>query len=358
MPTVRASATAILVSLLAAAVVLLPSAAAPATAPAPSLQQLVGQRLIVAFGGTTPSPALLQRVRRGEIGGVILFGANVTGPAQLARLTASLQAAARAGGQPLLLVATDQEGGGVRRLSWAGPALSASGLGRLGAAAIQAQAAAAGRALRATGVNVDLAPVADVPRAGSFMAAAARTFGTTPATVGAAVVAFVRGLADARVAATAKHFPGIGTATLNTDQHAVTLPSSEAALVPFRSAVAAGVPLVMISNATYPSLDSKPAPWSPKVQSLLRGRLGFRGVTISDALDAAAATRGRPLPSVAVLSAQAGVDLLLLVGSESSSTSVYDRLLAAAKSGKITLASLRRSYDRILALKTAYAPVR
>ena len=84
--------------------------------------------------GTTPSASLLARVRRGEIGGVILFGSNITGPAQLRRLTARLQAEARAGGRPPLLIATDQEGGGVRRLPWAGPALSATALGRTSSA--------------------------------------------------------------------------------------------------------------------------------------------------------------------------------------------------------------------------------
>ena len=85
----------------------------------------------------------------------------------------------------------------------------------------------------------------------------------------------------------------------------------------------AGVPIVMISNASYPALDAKPAPWSPRIQSLLRDELGFKGVTISDALDGAAATRGRALPSVAVLVAQAGVDLLLFTGSEASSAAAY-----------------------------------
>ena len=132
-------------------------------------------------------------------------------------------------------------------------------------------------------------------------------------------------------------FPGIGRATRNTDLSAVEIASSRSALdrdlAPFRAAIGAGVPIVMISNATYPALDTKPAPWSPRVQALLRGELGFKGVTISDALDGAAATRGRTLPSVSVLAAQAGVDLILLTGSESSSAAVFDRLVAAAARG-------------------------
>jgi len=326
---------------------------------APTVRELVGQRFVVALSGTTPSPALLGRVRRGEIGGVILFGANVVGQAQLRRLTATLQNAARDARRPPLLIATDQEGGKVRRLPWAGPLPSATALGRLEPKAIRSEGLASGKALRLAGVNVNLAPVADVPRSGSFMALEERTFAGSPAAVARATVAFARGLAGARVAAAAKHFPGIGRASRNTDRTAVELAVSRqeidrSDLVPFRDAIAGGVPIVMISNATYPALDSKPAPWSTKVQSLLRDDLGFRGVTISDALDGAAATRGRALASVAALAAEAGVDLLLLTGSEASSTAAFERVADTAERGLIPRAALQASYTRIMTLKRAY----
>ena len=107
----------------------------------PTVRELVGQRFVVALSGTSPSPALLGRVRRGEIGGVILFGSNIESPAQLRRLTATLQEAARDGGRPPLLIATDQEGGQVRRLPWAGPRPATTALGRLEPAAIRARGA-------------------------------------------------------------------------------------------------------------------------------------------------------------------------------------------------------------------------
>lgn len=110
----------------------------------------------------------------------------------------------------------------------------------------------------------------------------------------------------------------------------------------------------MISNATYPALDAKPATWSQQIQQLLRHELGFEGVTISDALDGAAATRGRSLSSVSTLAAQAGVDLLLLTGSEASTDAVYDHLVAAAVDGRLPRPALEASYDRILALKRIY----
>jgi beta-N-acetylhexosaminidase len=326
---------------------------------APTTRELLGQRLVVAVEGLRPSTAIVGRIRRGEIGGVILFGANVTSPSQLRNLTSELQRAARESGRPPLLIATDQEGGSVRRLPWAGPARPAPELGRSSASDVRNEALLAGRALRVGGVNVDLAPVADVPAGGSFMAAEERTFGAAPPLVSRAVTAFTRGLADASVAAAVKHFPGIGRAGRNTDRSAVEIAASRAALqsdlAPFKAAIAAGAPIVMISNASYPAIDDKPAPWSPKVQALLRRALGFEGVTITDALDGAAATRGRAVASVTVLAAQAGVDLLLLTGSEASSERAYERLVAAAAQGRIPAASIRRSHDRIMALKRIYA---
>ncbi len=327
----------------------------PTPVAVPALRELVGQRLIVALEGTAASPALLRRVRRGEVGGVILFGANVTGATQLRMLTTSLQRAARAAGRPPLLVMVDQEGGLIRRLPWAGPRLSAAELGRATPSSVRRAGLETGRALRAVGVNVDLAPVADVSVAGSFMAAEERTFSGRPAHVAVMATAFATGLADARVAAVAKHFPGIGRAVRSTDRTAVTLAATRAELerdlMPFRRAVAAGVPVVMLSNAAYTAFGPAPGAWSTSIQGLLRRELGFRGVTITDALEAAAATRGKAVPSAAALAASAGVDLVLLTGGEADSAAVYRWLLDRATAGAVPLASLRRSYDRVLLLK-------
>ena len=166
---------------------------------------------MVAMKGTRPTPALLGRIRRGEIGGIILFGFNIHDQTQLRALTTELQSAARAAGRPpLLVVSTDQEGGQVRRLPWAGPAESATELGEVERCAGSSSPGAARRPLVCgpRGVTVDLAPVADVPGPGSFMAADDRTFGASGALVGRAATAFVQGLADARVAASREALPG------------------------------------------------------------------------------------------------------------------------------------------------------
>ncbi len=337
-------------------------AAAPTSAVTrrPTIRELVGQRLVVAMAGTMPSVGLIARIRKGEIGGVILFGRNIESRTQLARTIFLLQQAARDAGRPPLLVATDQEGGRIRRLPWAGPVASTTDLGRLAPARVRAEGLAAGRALRAAGVNVDLAPVADLPAEGSFMALEQRTFAASATGVSTSAVAFARGLRAAGVAAVAKHFPGIGRATSNTDRTAVSIRTSARTLaasdlVPFRRLIAAGAPIVMVSNASYPALDSAPAPWSSRIEALLRTDLGFRGVTITDALEGAATPRGRPVPVVASAAARAGIDLLLLTGSEAASAVAYERIVRAAARGRIGPEELNASYERILRLKEAYA---
>ena len=309
--------------------------------------------------GTTPTASLLARIRDGRVGGVILMGRNVRSAPQVRALTASLRAAARSGGRRIL-VFTDQEGGSVRRFRWAPPAAPADELGRLGEAALRRRGRDTARALERLGVDVDLAPVADVPAVdGSFVGAQRRAFSTIPNRVGKDVTAFAAGLLDGGIAPTLKHFPGLGLAIESTDEAAVAIdaPASvlDDGLVPYRRAIAAGVvPLVMLSNASYRAYSSMPAVWSPQVLSLLAGT-GFEGVTITDALEALASTRGVALDEAAFRAARAGVDLLLVVGSESSTARVYDRLLADARAGGLPRVALERSAARIRELAATYA---
>lgn len=334
------------------------AAAAPKPA-SPPLARLVGARLVVGIDGTAASPSLLERIRRGEVGGVILMGSNVRTAPQVRALTTSLRAAAMAGGNPLLVM-TDQEGGAVRRFRWAPPAASAEDLGRLGEAAIRRRGRDTATALERLGVDVDLAPVADVPAVpGSFIAAQHRGFSTVPMRTAKDVTAFAAGLLDGGVAPALKHFPGLGLATVSTDEAAVTIAAGAAALapglLPYRRAIAAGVaPLVMVSNASYTAYGDRPAAWSPRVLALLRG-LGFTGVTITDALEPLATTHGVTLSQSAIRSARAGVDLLLFVGSERSTAAVYDALLAEARAGRLSRAALEASADRIDGLAATYA---
>ncbi len=329
------------------------------TSPSPSLAQLVGQKLVVRMEGTTPTAALLGRIGRGEIGGVILFGFNITTPAALVALTGKLRAAAQAGGQPPLLIAVDQEGGAASRISWAPPTLSAPQMGSDGSAAVaHAQGASTGAALASLGLNVDLAPVADVPgSSASFMEHDGRTFSRVAAQTALLADAFASGLESAGVMATMKHFPGIGLATQNTDSHVVVINATQTALapglLPYRTAIGHAIPLVMLSNATYTAYDpANAAGWSPAISTtLLRQDLGFSGVSITDSMDGTAFTRGVADRVLAVRAAMAGTDLILLTGSEGVTAGVYSTLLADATDGAIATATLSASYDRILALK-------
>jgi beta-N-acetylhexosaminidase len=319
----------------------------------------VGQKLVVRMDGTTPSAGLLARIAAGQVGGVILYKTNFADAASLEAITTKLQAAAHHAGRPPLLVMTDQEGGAIRNLPWAPPVVDARAMGENGTSSyVLGKGERTGTALAALGVNVDLAPVADVPHtAKSFMYLERRTFSSDPTTAARLALAFSNGLRAGGVLPTVKHFPGIGRVKLNTDFNVQAVTASVEAmqsdLKPFRRAINHGAPLVMLSNATYDAWDSvNAAGWSPAIATtLLRTELGFKGVSITDSLTGTAHARGVTEKSLAVKAAIAGTDLILVTADEAGTQAVYDRLLQRATDGTIPRATLRASYDRILALK-------
>jgi beta-N-acetylhexosaminidase len=335
--------------------------AGPGT-PAPDLgrltsAQLAGQRMVYGFAGTVPPADLVRRIRRGEAGAVILFGENVPTSTAARALTGRLQGIPRPPALDTpLLVMIDQEGGRVRRLA-APPTRSAAEIGAEGPRAARAAGRATGRALARVGINVDLAPVADVARRGSFLESDGRTFGRSPARVAGAVTAFAAGLGDAGTIATAKHFPGIGAAVVSTDQAPVRIRASGADLRrvdlrPFRALIAHDVPMVMLGTAIYPALDAgAPAALSrPIAVDLLRGELGFAGVTITDALDTPAlAPFGGP-GAVAIRAAAAGSDLLIHTG-YSSGTTAASAVTREIRSGALGRADAEAAVARILVLR-------
>ena len=184
-----------------------------------------------------------------------------------------------------------------------------------------------------------------------------RTFSFSAASTAALADAFAAGLESNGVLPTMKHFPGIGFATENTDASVVTIAASTGALAaglgPYRTAIEHDIPMIMLSNATYPAYDPvNAAGWSPAIaETLLRRDLGFTGVTITDSLDGTAHARGIPAETLAVWAAMAGTDMILTTGSEAATRAVYATLLGDALDGSIRTATLRASYDRILALK-------
>ncbi len=315
---------------------------------------MVGQQVMAAMQGTSADPGLLAEIRAGHIGGVILYGYNIVSASQTRALVNQLQAAARAGHNPPLLISTDQEGGQVKRLPWAPPNVDPPQMGADGAKVSRDQGVLTGRALRKVGINVDLAPVVDVAHSSaSFIWQQGRSFGMTPRRVIGSAVPFALGMVSARVAPTAKHFPGVGGATVDTDTAKTVIPEGRRDLAPYRVLISERVPMIMVSTGVYPNLDpsGKVAALShPIVTGLLRRKLGYQGVTISDSLES---PTGYSVGDACVLADAAGIDVIL-VTSESDGGVAYRATLHAARNGKVPRATIAAAYARILALKAHY----
>lgn len=331
------------------------SAAARAATPALTLRQAVGQHMIFAYGGLDPPPALRRRIARGEAAGVILFARNVRSAQQVRAAIRRLQAIPRPPGlRAPLIVMADQEGGPVRRIPGA-PRRAAADVRSVAQA--RADGAAAARNLRRAGVNLNLAPVADVARARSALERERRAYGRSPQQVGQRAQGFVDGLHDGGVLATAKHFPGFGAASRNTDDVPQRIDLSLKTLravdePPFARLVKGGIDAVMLSTAVYPALDERPAALSPLwVRDELRGRLAFRGVSISDDLGTPAVAAVGSNARRAVLAVRAGIDLPLFSGGYLAGAQAAEGLLAAARGGRLDGRVLREQARRVLALR-------
>jgi beta-N-acetylhexosaminidase len=292
-----------------------------------SPEQMAGQRVIYSYNGLSAPAGLLNLIRHGDVGGVIFFSFNISTQQQISSVITQMVAANASQENPAraypLLLMTDQEGGLVRRMPWAGPTQTEAEIGSSpdpAAAAAQAgQQAAAG--LRAVGMNVNLAPVLDVYRQpGDFDDQFQRSYSMSPDVVAQAGAAFVAAQQAGHVAATVKHFPGLGAAatTQDTDNEPVTISLSAQTLrsideAPYTAAFKAGVKVTMVSWANYPALDPRlPAGLSPTIiQGELQRRLGFTGVTITDALGAGALDAYGSLQNRSMLAARAGMDALL-----------------------------------------------
>ena len=293
------------------------NAPSPSAASQLSLRQLVGERLVTGFQGTTVPASLRRMIRRGGLAGVILFAENLPSRAGARDLVSEIESIRRPPGlREPLLVMVDQEGGLVKRLAGA-PTASAAQMGAAGAAFSREQGRATAANLRWVGMNVDLAPVLDVARPGGTIASSERGFGSTAAAVEATGVPFATGLRALGVAAAAKHFPGLGAAAGNTDFAAQRIDLSRRTLRavderPYRSFIAAGGEMVMLSTAIYPAFSQKPAAFSrPIATGELRQRLGFAGVSITDALESAAVRDFGGPAAAARAATAAGTDLLL-----------------------------------------------
>ncbi len=274
------------------------------------------QLLLIGVIGEELSSVEREAFKRYPPGGAILFARNCINPEKTRLLITELQKISLAASGLPLIIAIDQEGGPVRRLRAGFPDFP--GAAALGAendpAETRLAAAGLARALLDIGVNCNLAPVADLFKAGSRVLAG-RCFGSQPEMVARQVAAYIAGLQENGLAACVKHFPGHGTVT--DDSHKM-LPVSfssrlelETHLEPFVGAVAAGVELMMAAHIKFPQIDGDSVPFSELfLRDIVRRDLGFSGVLLSDDLDMAAVT-DRPLPVVMVSGLKAGLDMAL-----------------------------------------------
>ena len=325
---------------------------------------VLGQ-LMLAFDGTTLPEPMARRLRDRPAAGVTLFRhANVQDPVQLRELTDAIQRLAPA--DLPFLTAIDQEGGQLAGLGAAStPFAGAMALGAVGDEDLsQRVGSAIGTELRAAGVNVNYAPVCDLATNPANPALGVRAFGDDPLRVAGLVAAFVRGLAASGVAATLKHFPGMGEISADTHHGSVeTVVEAdlmrERELVPFGSGIAAGAPMVMVGHAAVAALTGRadlPATLAaPIVTALLRDELGFGGVAISDALNMRALAQddaGRAIEAIAGL--RAGLDLLLLTAGDEGAA-LDDALVLAVSRGLVPADGVAASLARVAALRRRLA---
>ncbi len=278
-----------------------------------------GRLLVVGFSGTSPPEDLFGFASRWGLGGVILFRRNTRSAGQVRRLVQDLRRGlSRADPGSPCLVLVDQEGGRVERIRDGVPRLPpAREMAREPLERFRARVEAQARALKALGIDVNLAPVCDVIRPGESGVIGDRSFGDDPVCVAERAALHVRATLAAGLLPSAKHFPGHGAASA--DSHR-TLPEvslgrpelDRCDLVPFRAAIRAGVPLVMAGHLSFPRVAPGPATLSAHwLRNVLRLQLGFGGAVISDDMEMGALARAGPPERTAAAAVTAGCDLLI-----------------------------------------------
>jgi beta-N-acetylhexosaminidase len=326
-----------------------------------SLPQKVGQLIVATVPGTTARAGGASLVSRYHLGGVIYMGGNVAGAGQVATLSNGLQRAAMAQSPGIpLSVGTDQEGGIVSRLDGVlttFPGQMAGGATR-DPAVVSAEEDAVGSELRAVGVNLDYAPVADVNVDPANPVIGIRSFGSDPSLVSEMTSAAIAGFHQSGVATAAKHFPGHGDT--DTDSH-TGLPVIHHTVAqwqridapPFEAAIRGGTDMILSAHISVPALDSSGGPATlsyPIMTGLLRQTLGFNGVITTDSLQMAGVRLQYTDGQIAVHAIQAGCDELLM---PQNLPAAYQAVLAAARDGQIPASRLDRSVTRVLTLKAA-----
>lgn len=325
-----------------------------------SPEQLAGQRLMVGFDGTRLDSALKYLIDTIKVGGIILFKRNVGPPAQIRQLCHEAQAHAHSCGQPPLFIAIDQEGGPVARLK--NPFTEFDGNPSMsGEADARHFARTTADELSGVGINMNYAPVLDVAPTDMDSVMATRSFGHDPDWVARMGETVIRHLQEKGVMAVAKHFPGIGRTTL--DSH-LDLPILETGLsdlaavdlIPFNRAIAAGVAGVMLSHVRYPPIDPDwPASLSPLfVRDLLRGRLQYNGVVMTDDLDMGAIAKHFDIQTAIRQTLLADIDIVLICHRSPQIERAFEQIIRLNDRRHDLKTMQQSSVQRVLELKALY----
>ena len=326
-----------------------------------TIEEKVGQLIMVGFDGTQASEAIETHIHKRFVGGVVLFSRNIQSPQQTAELTNELQRLAGTTARQIpLFIGIDQEGGWVIRLKEGATVLP--GNMALGATDSLELAERAGEItaleLAAVGVNLNFAPVMDVNNNPQNPVIDRRSFGESPELVSRLGVAYIHGLQGNGVLATAKHFPGHGDTTVDSHFDLPTVNHDRERihaleLQPFRAAIDADVAAIMTAHIIYPTFDpDQPATLSPAILTdLLREELGFDGLLITDDMEMKAIDDRYRSGEAAVMAVEAGADIVMTLWTPPKQNEVFDALLSAVKSGRISQARLDQSVKRILKSK-------
>jgi beta-N-acetylhexosaminidase len=327
------------------------------------LERKVAQVFLYGFRGTDSSAAIFGRLRRVDLGGIVLGAQNYFNATQLGGLAAQATAVARQRRHVPPWVFASQEGGELNSFPDLPPSAAPADMRSAAEARTQAQASA--KTLRSLGINAVLGPVVDVGGSETGSVLGSRVYSDDPKEVAAYAGASVRGYRAEHVFSSASHFPGLGASDQSTQDGPATVGLGlddlrQRDLIPFKAAIDAGVPGITVSSALYPFSDfTVPASLSSQVNTdLLRSDMRFHGVALTDDLADPAITTLESIPDAAVKAFRTGSDMLYISGDAGDQQAAYVAVLRAVRRKKITRARLNAAVGRILLAKQGYGLIR
>lgn len=331
-----------------------------------TLREKIGQLMMFGFDGITPSREIRKLIEEYHVGSIILFARNIGSATDVSELTTKLQTIAKKANHKLsLLISTDQENGIVRRLGIDTTTFPGNML--LGATQdtnnTYMVAKATAEELRALGINMNLAPVIDINNNSNNPVIGVRSFGEVAIDVANHGISSIKGYLDAKVIPTVKHFPGHGDTDIDSHLALPTIQHSlerleNLELIPFKKTIEAGVEVVMVAHVYFPGIEDDlnlPATISKKVVTeLLRGKLGYQRVVVTDCLEMKAITEGIGTVEAALRALQAGADLIMISHSYDLQINTIERINEAIITGELSEETIDKATKRIIALKNKF----